>query len=49
MAKTRLEGVEDEHPRIGLHVELQRRDRVCIFLSLVLIVVIVDADLPRCQ
>ena len=43
-AKKRLEGVEDEHPRFGLHVELQRQDRVCSFLLWVLIVVIVDAD-----
>jgi predicted sugar kinase len=48
-AKKGYEGVEDEHPQFGLHVELQRRDRVCSFLLLVLIVIIVDADLPRCQ
>ena len=48
MNKMRLEGVEDEHPRFGLHVELQRQDQVCSLLLLVLIVVIVT-DLLRCQ
>ena len=48
-AEIGLEGVEDVHPRFGLHVEYQRRDQVCSFLFWVLIVVIVDADLPRCQ
>ena len=46
-AKKRLEGVQDEHSRFVRHVELQHQDWVCSFLLLVLIVVIVDTDLPR--